>query len=111
MKFHDLIEVGDEECDRNNTVVNDEFGKRLAHRSDKGKTVAIVNVTGDMKRGRKAGSHRTDDKKTFKIYFVKIFGIEEQVWYAHIFPEVSADHSKQNNPAKHQYKIALEIVQ
>jgi len=94
LKFHNQIDVGDEERDRNNTVVNDEFCERLPHRTDKGKPVAIVNVAGDVKCRRKAGSHRTDDKKTFKIYFVKILGIEEQVWYAHIFPEVAADHGK-----------------
>ena len=63
MKFHDLIDVGDQERDRDNTVVNNEFSEWLTHGADKGKTVAIVNVAGYMKRRRKAGGNGTDDKK------------------------------------------------
>jgi hypothetical protein len=73
--------------------------------------MAVGNVAGNMKRGCKSRGNHTDNKKAFKTYLMKIFWIQKQIWYAHIFPEVPTNHGEQNKPAENEHQIALKIVQ
>jgi hypothetical protein len=73
--------------------------------------VSVVDITGDVKCSRKAGSAKTNDKKTSEVDLVKVFRIKKQIGDPQILSEASCNHCKQNNPAKHENMVTLEVIQ
>jgi hypothetical protein len=72
--------------------------------------MAICDVAGNVKRRTEAGDGESNYKEAGKADFVKVFGVKKEVRNSKIFPEVSGDHCKKNDPAENQDMVTLYII-
>lgn len=63
-----------------------------------------------MERGAKPCYGESDNEETGEADLIEVFGVEEQVWNAQVFPEISSDHRKKNDPAQDQDVVTLYII-
>jgi hypothetical protein len=111
LELDNLGYVGDQKDDRDHTVIDHKFCKRLTHRTDKSESMSIGDIARNVERGGESAQHGSNDKKASEVDLMKIFRIKKQVRNPQVLTKISADHRKQDDPTQHQDQVALKIVQ
>ena len=94
----------------NYTVVYAVLGERTVQRSKKVKSVAVDNVSGDIKGHYKRRQHLSHDQKTEEVYAVEVFRIEEEIWNAKDPPEIISNYQEKKQPIEKKKVVSFEVI-
>jgi hypothetical protein len=102
-------QIDDNKGQRNQAIVDAEFGEGIFFVAQKAEAVAIENVTGDVKGHDEAANCYAHDEQTRKADLVVVFGVYKKIRQAENTPEPPDKAAKQNTPAKEQPLIFLDV--
>src|SRR5687768_4126218 len=71
----------------------------------------VINITRDMKRCGESRRAESNNKKARKVDLIDILRVQKQVRYSKILAKTSRDQCKENDPADHEHRITLHVIQ